>query len=91
MKNNARRKFLIHRVMNTKRGITIIGTHEYEYITGIDQITFNKCGRRKAEALFIARYISCLAEPMRPADPELAQKMYLASECNWRGYKAIAE
>lgn len=91
MKNNSQRKFLIHHVMNTKRGITIIGTHEYAFITGIDKITFGKCGRRKAEALFIGRYISCMANPMRPADPELGQRMYLNGECNWRGYKAIAE
>lgn len=88
---NKMRKFLIHRVETGKRGITITGTHEFQYVTGIDKITFGKCGRRKAEALFIGRYISCMADPMRPADPELAQKMYLASECNWRGYKAIAE
>lgn len=54
-----KRKELIHHVKVDKRGITIFGTMEYLRVTGISEVTYNRCGRRRAEYLFLTHYGIC--------------------------------
>lgn len=53
------RKHLIHHVKTDKKGITIFGTREFLEVTGIQQVTYGRCGRRRAEFLFITKYAEC--------------------------------
>ena len=54
-----KRRDLIHHVRCDKRGITIFGTREYLEVTGIQQMTYVRCGRRHAEFLFLTKYGTC--------------------------------
>ena len=77
-------KHLIKKVECRKNSVTIYGTPEYAQITGRSEVTYQKCGRRKAEALFIHDYFFCIENQMQKHDYDKAEAMYLAGEINWK-------